>query len=205
MFFGRERLIERLLARIGAHGPAGRFVALVGPSGSGKSQRRPSRTRPHAPARCGPWLRTLVHRDRRARAQPIRIARGHAPGDCRRPARRPSWTAEGPRHRTRREADPRQRRGQVVLIIDQLEELFVQSEPGEAASPRRRRRRRRRSAFGRPRGRDAHADFYDAPLRHPDFGELMRLGTDAITPLRQPRPIITRRGTRRRRDGASRA
>ncbi len=37
MFFGRERLIERLLARIGAHGPAGRFVALVGPSGSGKS------------------------------------------------------------------------------------------------------------------------------------------------------------------------
>ena len=36
-FFGRERLVERLLTRLGEPGPRGRFVALVGPSGSGKS------------------------------------------------------------------------------------------------------------------------------------------------------------------------
>ncbi len=95
---------------------------------------------------------------------------------------------------------------QVVLIIDQLEELFVQSEPDEAAE-----------FLGAVAAAVAdrqsvvrvvvtlRADLYDAPHRHPDFGELMRLGTDAITPLRQPRPVIARRGTRRRRDGASRA
>ena len=36
-FFGRERLVERLLARLGESGTRGRFIALVGPSGSGKS------------------------------------------------------------------------------------------------------------------------------------------------------------------------
>ncbi|NNE11960.1 MAG: protein kinase [Ilumatobacter sp.] len=36
-FFGRERLVERLLARLGEPGPRSRCVAVVGPSGSGKS------------------------------------------------------------------------------------------------------------------------------------------------------------------------
>ena len=36
-FFGRERVVERLVARLGTNGTAGRFVALVGPSGCGKS------------------------------------------------------------------------------------------------------------------------------------------------------------------------
>ncbi|MGH9270651.1 MAG: protein kinase domain-containing protein, partial [Ilumatobacteraceae bacterium] len=35
-YFGRERLIERLIARLGEPGTRGRFVAVVGPSGSGK-------------------------------------------------------------------------------------------------------------------------------------------------------------------------
>ncbi len=36
-FFGRERLVERLIARLGLTGSGGRFIAVVGPSGSGKS------------------------------------------------------------------------------------------------------------------------------------------------------------------------
>ena len=36
-FFGRERLIERMLARLGGVGSVSRFLAVVGPSGSGKS------------------------------------------------------------------------------------------------------------------------------------------------------------------------
>ena len=36
-FFGRERLVERLVTRLGESGPRGRFLALVGPSGCGKS------------------------------------------------------------------------------------------------------------------------------------------------------------------------
>ena len=36
-FHGRERLVERLVARLGQPGTRGRFFAVVGPSGSGKS------------------------------------------------------------------------------------------------------------------------------------------------------------------------
>lgn len=36
-FFGREVLTERLIARLGEEHPMGRFLAVVGPSGSGKS------------------------------------------------------------------------------------------------------------------------------------------------------------------------
>src|SRR5690349_24016513 len=36
-FFGRAALVERLLGRLGDQGKAGRFLAVVGPSGSGKS------------------------------------------------------------------------------------------------------------------------------------------------------------------------
>ena len=36
-FFGRERLVERLVARLGHTGAQGRLVVLVGPSGAGKS------------------------------------------------------------------------------------------------------------------------------------------------------------------------
>ena len=36
-FHGRERLVERLITRLGQPGTRGRFIAVVGPSGSGKS------------------------------------------------------------------------------------------------------------------------------------------------------------------------
>jgi hypothetical protein len=36
-FFGREQLTRRLIARLGETGPGSRFLAVVGPSGGGKS------------------------------------------------------------------------------------------------------------------------------------------------------------------------
>ncbi|MGI9624735.1 MAG: protein kinase domain-containing protein, partial [Acidimicrobiales bacterium] len=36
-FFGRERLVDELVSGLGVEGEAGRFLAVVGPSGSGKS------------------------------------------------------------------------------------------------------------------------------------------------------------------------
>jgi serine/threonine protein kinase len=50
-FFGRERQVERLLVRLGDGGPRGRFVAVVGPSGSGKSG-TPSRSSGRRATRC---------------------------------------------------------------------------------------------------------------------------------------------------------
>ena len=36
-FFGREAMAESLVAKLAAPGPDGRFIAVIGPSGSGKS------------------------------------------------------------------------------------------------------------------------------------------------------------------------
>ena len=36
-FFGRETLIQQLLSRLGEGGELSRFLAVIGPSGSGKS------------------------------------------------------------------------------------------------------------------------------------------------------------------------
>ncbi len=36
-FFGREHLVRQLIDRLGHHGTSGRFIAVIGPSGSGKS------------------------------------------------------------------------------------------------------------------------------------------------------------------------
>ncbi len=184
VFFGRERLIERLLARIGAQGPAGRFVALVGPSGSGKSSVVRAGLVPALRLGAVPgserWFIATVVPGRHPFASLAEAVQSIAvdPPDDLVGQLRVNGIAPVVK---RILADPET---QVVLIIDQLEELFVQSDPAEAAeflaavaaAVADRRSVVRVVATLR-------ADFYDAPLRHPDFGELMRLGTDAITPL----------------------
>ena len=69
--------------------------------------------------------------------------------------------------------------------IDQFEELFTQAPAATATRlPRRARRRRRRPARAALRVVvTLRADFYDRPLRHRGIGELLRRGTEVITPL----------------------
>ena len=78
-------------------------------------------------------------------------------------------------------ADPS---AQTVIIVDQLEELFSQASTADAnafldvlaaaASDRH---------SGVKVIATLRADFYDHPLRHGAFGELLRLGTEVITPM----------------------
>jgi WD40 repeat protein len=72
----------------------------------------------------------------------------------------------------------------VVVIVDQLEELFSQASPADAdafmdavavAVSDRTSRVRFVTTL--------RADFYDRPLRHGTFGDLLRLGTEVITPM----------------------
>ena len=63
-FFGRERLVERLLARLGEPAARGRFVAVVGPSGSGKSSVVSAGLLPALRARRPARVRRLVRRRR---------------------------------------------------------------------------------------------------------------------------------------------
>ena len=61
-FFGRETLVQQLLARLGEGGDLSRFLAVIGPSGSGKSSVVRAGLIPALASRRLAWLRELVHR-----------------------------------------------------------------------------------------------------------------------------------------------
>lgn len=186
VFFGRERLVERLVSRIGSPGSESRFVVLVGPSGSGKSS--------VVKAGLVPALRRGAVRG----AEDWFIAEmvpGGEPFEELETALLnvavdpPSALLE------QLQADERGLRrvldrimpedSSLVLVVDQFEELFTQTTNEET-----------RKAFldallvaaaeNPSRLRvvaTLRADFYDRPLRYHDFGEVLRAGTEIITPM----------------------
>ena len=184
-FFGRERLVERLIARLGEPGIRGRFVAVVGPSGSGKSSAVRAGLMPALAAGALPmsqdWFRVEMtpapHPFEELEAALSQVAIETptsmvdivlAPGGVRRAVER--VLPDG--------------RDQLLLVIDQFEELFTQVDE-ETAS------RFIDELVGlvtAPRSRTRvvitlRADFYDRPLRHRGLGELIRDGTEVITPM----------------------
>jgi DNA-binding SARP family transcriptional activator/WD40 repeat protein len=186
-FHGRKQLVGELVARLDRPGVAGRFLALVGPSGSGKSSAVRGGLVPALRGGAVPgsarWfvatmipstdpfaeletalMRVAVHPPRGLAEQLSRD--GHALG--RTVARLlPDDTTE------------------LLLVIDQLEELFTLTSD-EAV----------RSRFldglvttvADPHARvrvvvTLRADFYDRPLRYQPFAELFRTHQVTITPL----------------------
>lgn len=73
---------------------------------------------------------------------------------------------------------------ETLIIVDQLEELFSHASSTDAAAFLD-------ALVDAATDRHSHikviatlrADFYDQPLRHGSFGELLRLGTEVITPM----------------------
>jgi serine/threonine protein kinase/ABC-type glycerol-3-phosphate transport system substrate-binding protein len=184
-FFGRERVVERLIARLGASGTGGRFVALVGPSGSGKSS--------VGKAGLLPALR-LGALSGSAEWFVVEISPGRHPyealeaGLLRVAVNPPASLLEqltdgeaGIRRAVRRVLpEP----SQLLLVIDQFEELFTQTPNAttqaflDALA----------SAVEDPLAGlrvvvTLRADFYDRPLGHRAIGELLRRGTEVITPM----------------------
>jgi WD40 repeat protein/DNA-binding SARP family transcriptional activator len=182
-FFGRERLTGDLVARLGAE----RFLAIVGPSGSGKSSVALAGLVPAVRAGAIPgsarWkivvttpgaypLEELEAALLRATADPppslieqlatdelglLRAVKRLLPGDG----------------------------SELLLVIDQLEEIFTLV-TDEA------RRMHYLSSIERairdPRSRlravaTLRADFYDRPLLYRDFGELLRDRVETVLPL----------------------
>ncbi len=183
-FYGRERLIERLITRLGYSGPQGRFVALVGPSGSGKSSVVRAGVVPAlrcaAVAGSDRWFIVTMTPGRRpfeALEDALRSIAVHPPVDL-----LEQLTTDGISRAVRSLIpDPS---AQLVIVVDQLEELFSHAAPADAnafmtaladtASDRH---------SGVKLIATMRADFYDHPLRHTEFGELVRLGTEVITPM----------------------
>jgi DNA-binding SARP family transcriptional activator/ABC-type glycerol-3-phosphate transport system substrate-binding protein/tRNA A-37 threonylcarbamoyl transferase component Bud32 len=184
-FFGRERLVERLIARLGVNGTRGRFIAVVGPSGSGKSSAvrgglLPAVRRGALPL-SGSWftieMTPAPHPFEQLEEALLGVALDAPPSLL--------DLLAGDRGIQRALDDLLPNDGsQVLLLIDQFEELFTQVDPATAnrfiASVV--------NAVNDARGRlrviaTLRADFYDRPLQHRGLGELLREGTEVITPM----------------------
>ena len=205
-FFGRGDLVRRMVARLREAGPEARFLAVVGPSGGGKS----------SAVRAG--LVPALRRDDLALGAPLFVVEMQ-PG--------PHPIAELEAALVRLAVRPVSRlhdlldagsRGlldavdlvlpagaEAVLIVDQLEETFTLArDPAERALFME----ALRVAVVDPASRlrvivTLRADFYDRPLTYPRFGELMASRTEAV-----PLSLRTRRsrpsGSRLRRWGCAR-
>jgi hypothetical protein len=184
-FFGRERLVERLIARLGAPGKRSRFVAVVGPSGSGKSSvvragLLPAVDRGALPMSAD-WFRVTMtpapHPFEELEAALLRIA-----SDPPMALLDVLLTPGGVRRAIDRVLSPTD--GRLLLVIDQFEELFTQVDPDAAE-------RFIAELVDLVTAPPNHvhvvitlrADFYDRPLRHRGLGELLRDGTEVLTPM----------------------
>ena len=186
-FFGRETAARKLVHRLSETGDHAHFLAIVGPSGSGKS--------------------SLV----KAGLIPA-LWRGEVPGSEKwyivelRPGSHPLDSLEITLLRIAarpttviREQLARDERGllraaqlvlpdddsELVLVIDQFEEVFTLVED---ESRRVQFLDLLYTAVSDPRGRlriiiTLRADFYDRPLQYPDFGELVRTRMETLMPL----------------------
>ena len=184
-FFGREALTQGIVDRLSEPHAAGRFLAVVGPSGSGKS--------------------SVV----RAGVVPA-LRRGALPGMNRcvvatmLPGQQPMKELAAVLERVasgKREALPAVEQGslslasvieqalppdsEMVLIVDQFEELFTMVEDDAIRS---RFLATLVEAVMQPGARlrcivTLRADLYDRPLRYKAFGDLVGARTQTVTPL----------------------
>ncbi|MBI5961367.1 MAG: PQQ-binding-like beta-propeller repeat protein, partial [Chloroflexi bacterium] len=186
-FFGREMLVKRLLARLADEHPMSRFLAVVGPSGSGKSSVVragviPALRRNGLPGSAAWSVVTLLPGALPFDELEIALRRTlpQAPptliDDLRRDARGLLRAA--------RLCLPDERQ-ELLLVIDQFEEVFtLMNDPGEA----RCFLDSLYVAATSPRSPvriiiTLRADFYDRPLMIPDFSELVRQRTEVVTPM----------------------
>ena len=187
-FFGREAVTKRLLRSLAEDDPAARFLAVVGPSGSGKS--------------------SVV----RAGLVPA-LRRGAIPGSERwyvievLPGRHPLREIEAALLGVAVEPPPSlmevleqdelglvrsvdrvlpEPGAELVIVVDQLEEVFTLVDDEHERSHLL---ASLRAAAFEPESHvrvvtTLRADFYDVPLSVPGFGDLLAARTEAITPMR---------------------
>jgi WD40 repeat protein len=187
-FFGREALTQRLLARLGETGPAARFLAVVGPSGSGKSSVVRAGVVPLLRQGALPGSGRWLIAEMLPGAHPMQELEVLLSGIA---ANRP------PDLMNQLQADeqglvqalqsvlPPDETVELVLVIDQFEEVFTL-----AADERTRVRflELLQAAVVDPLSRlrliiTLRADFYDRPLLYSGFSELIRERTEVVVPL----------------------
>ncbi len=187
-FFGRETLVQQLLARLGEGGDLSRFLAVIGPSGSGKSSvvragLIPALRRGGLPGSENWFVVDMLpgkHPFEELEASLLRVAVNP-------PEHLLSQMKDGNRGLLRavQRVLPADETIELVLVIDQFEEVFtlVEDEAERAlllenlAAAVLDERSRLRVVI------TLRADFTDKPLRYVDFGELMNRRFEFILPL----------------------
>ena len=187
-FFGRETLVQQLLARMGEGGDLKRFLAVIGPSGSGKSSvvragLLPALRRGGLPGSENWFIVDMLpgkHPFEELEASLLRVAVNP-------PEHLLSQVKDGKRGLLRavNRILPADENVELVLVIDQFEEVFtlVEDEAERAlllenlATAALDERSRLRVVI------TLRADFTDKPLRYVDFGELMNRRFEFVLPL----------------------
>ncbi|HEX6398931.1 MAG TPA: hypothetical protein VF108_00495, partial [Actinomycetota bacterium] len=183
-FFGRSELVRRLVGRLGEDQPASRFLAIVGPSGCGKSSVVRAGVVPELRRGAGPDEPLIVemfpgaHPFEELEGALLRIATEPVP-------RLREQLASGSRGLLNAVDVIASRRGEVILVVDQLEEVFTVT---ATEHERERFLESLRVACADPGSRlrvivTLRADFYDRPLVYPRFGELLAARSEAVSPL----------------------
>jgi WD40 repeat protein/transcriptional regulator with XRE-family HTH domain len=187
-FFGRETLVQQLLARLGEGGDLSRFLAVIGPSGSGKSSvvragLIPALRRGALPGSENWFIVDMLpgrHPFEELEAALLRVAVNPPPSLL-------AQLKDGKRGllRAAHRILPADETVELVLVIDQFEEVFtlVEDEAERAllleslATAALDERSRLRILI------TLRADFTDKPLRYVDFGELLNRRFEFVLPL----------------------
>jgi serine/threonine protein kinase/WD40 repeat protein/predicted nucleic acid-binding Zn-ribbon protein len=186
-FFGRELLINQLLDRMVEDDPYNRFLAVVGPSGSGKSSVVRAGIVPQLRGGMLPGSENWFVVDMVPGNSPLRQLEAALLSVASRPPSRLyemlradigglSWAVD----RVLADVD-----GDLVLIIDQFEEVFTMLED---EAERIHFLELIKTAVITADSRlkiiiTLRADFTDRPLEYASFGELMRSRTEFVLPL----------------------
>ena len=187
-FFGRDKLIDRLLDRLREDADAlGRFLAVIGPSGSGKSSVVKAGVIPALRRGALPGSERWFI---------VEMVPGADPFGELTNALLAVATSPPPNLQARLRAETGalvdvvneilpDEQAELVLVIDQFEEVFTLTED---EATRTHFLELLHSAVTAPHSRlrvivTMRADFYDRPLLYPQFGELVRKRNEVVLPL----------------------
>jgi WD40 repeat protein/serine/threonine protein kinase len=186
-FFGRSALVDLLASRL-QEGESGRFLAVVGPSGSGKSSVVKAGLLPAVRAGklngSANWFVVEMvpgtHPLEELEAALLRVA-------VKPPESLMNTLREDERGLVRavKWALPGDDTTELLLVIDQFEEVFTMVED-ESVRTHFLASLLAASSDSRSRIRivvTMRADFYDRPLLYPDFGNLIKQTTELVLPL----------------------